>query len=113
MFFRVYYYIVAGNERNWFSIDKSYGNIYTKKKLDREERSQYSLQIKTSNDPYKQCENDVCNIGPSSNPEEDSSIVLVHIFVKDKNDNLPNFESSEYYVGIPYDGKVGEDVRLL
>ena len=115
MFFRVYYYIVAGNERNWFSIDKSYGNIYTKKKLDREERSQYSLQIKTSNDPYKQCENDVCNIGPSSNPEEDSSIVLVHIFVEDKNDNLPNFESSEYYVGIPYDGKVGDlilDVKV-
>jgi len=35
---RVYYYIVAGNEGRWFSVDKTYGNIYTKQKLDREER---------------------------------------------------------------------------
>jgi hypothetical protein len=112
---RVYYYIVAGNEGNWFSIDKSYGNIYTKKRLDREERDRYSLQIKTSNDPYKECEKGVCNIGPSANTEEDSSVVLVQIFIEDKNDNLPNFELSEYYVGIPYDGKVGDlilDVKV-
>ena len=124
--FRVYYYIVAGNEGNWFSIDKSYGNIYTKKKLDREERDHYELQIKTSNDAFKKCEdqnqasngNTECsqyNIEPSSNPEEDSSVVIVQVFVEDKNDNLPNFESSEYYVGMPYDGKVGDlilDVKV-
>ncbi len=38
---RVYYYIVAGNEGRWFSVDKTYGNIYTKQKLDREERYQF------------------------------------------------------------------------
>jgi hypothetical protein len=27
---RVYYYIVAGNDGRWFSVDKTYGNIYTK-----------------------------------------------------------------------------------
>ena len=112
----MYYYIVDGNDGNWFSIDKSYGNIYTKKKLDREERDHYTLQIKTSNEPYKDCsENGICNIGPSDNPEDDSSVVLVDIFVEDKNDNLPNFETSEYYVGIPYDGKVGDlilDVKV-
>ena len=32
---RVYYYIVQGNEERWFSVDKTYGNIYTKKRLDR------------------------------------------------------------------------------
>ena len=74
-----------GNDGNWFSIDKSYGNIYTKKKLDREERDHYTLQIKTSNEPYKDCsENGVCNIGPSDNPEDDLSVVLVDIFVEDK-----------------------------
>ena len=72
-------------------------------------------QIKTSNDPYKECKKGVCNVGPSDNPDVDSSVVLVQIFVEDKNDNLPNFESSEYYVGIPYDGKVGDlilDVKV-
>ena len=122
----MYYYIVAGNEGNWFSIDKSYGNIYTKKKLDREERDHYELQIKTSNDAFKKCEdqneasnaNTGCskyNIEPSSNPEKDSSVVIVQVFVEDKNDNLPNFESAEYYVGMPYDGKVGDlilDVKV-
>ena len=122
----MYYYIVAGNAGNWFSIDKSYGNIYTKKKLDREERDHYELQIKTSNDAFKKCEdqneasngNAECskyNIEPSSNADEDSSVVIVQVFVEDKNDNLPNFESSEYYVGMPYDGKVGDlilDVKV-
>ena len=90
----MYYYIVAGNEGNWFSIDKSYGNIYTKKKLDREERDHYELQIKTSNDAFKKCEdqneasngNTECskyNIEPSSNPEKDSSVVIVQVFVED------------------------------
>jgi len=27
---------------------------------------------------------------------------------EDKNDNLPKFESETYYVGIPFDAKVGD-----
>jgi hypothetical protein len=30
---RVFYYIVSGNDGKWFSVDKTYGNIYTKQKL--------------------------------------------------------------------------------
>ena len=42
---RVYYYIVSGNDGRWFSVDKTYGNIYTKQKLDREERDSYMFTI--------------------------------------------------------------------
>ena len=114
---------MAGNEGRWFSIDKSYGNIYTKKRLDREERDHYDLKIKTSNDPNFGIVKKVCStnnnpntIGttcieqpqPDYDSADDASIVMVQIFIDDKNDNLPNFETSEYYVGIPYDAKVGD-----
>ena len=92
----------------WFSIDKTYGNIYTKKRLDREERDRYSLQIKTTNDPDIVCEGKTCDITPSDDPDNDSSVVVVQIFVEDKNDNLPVFEQREYFVGIPFDAKVGD-----
>ena len=92
----------------WFSIDKTYGNIYTKKRLDREERDRYSLQIKTTNDPDIVCEGKTCDITPSDDPDNDDSVVVVQIFVEDKNDNLPVFEQREYFVGIPFDAKVGD-----
>jgi hypothetical protein len=53
---RVFYYIVAGNEGKWFSVDKTYGNIYTKQRLDREERDHYVIQVKTTNNPDIVCE---------------------------------------------------------
>ena len=105
---RVFYYIVAGNEGRWFSIDKTYGNIYTKKRLDREQRERYSLQVKTTNDPDVVCEGRTCDIPASDDPESDPSVVIVQIFVEDKNDNLPRFEQEEYFVGIPFDAKVGD-----
>ena len=48
---RVFYYIIDGNVEKWFSVDKTYGNIYTKKRLDREERDHYMIQVKTTNNP--------------------------------------------------------------
>ena len=48
---RIFYYIINGNDGKWFSIDKTYGNIYTKQKLDREERDHYVIQVKTTNNP--------------------------------------------------------------
>jgi len=50
-FGRVFYYITSGNQESWFSIDKTQGTIYTKQKLDREERDQYVLTVKASNNP--------------------------------------------------------------
>ena len=33
---------------------------------------------------------------------------MVHIFVEDKNDNLPQFKSEQFFIGIPYDAKIGD-----
>ena len=42
------------------------------------------------------------------NPANDNSVILVHIFVEDKNDNLPQFEATEFNIGIPFDAKIGD-----
>ena len=64
----------------------------------------------TNDDPnYIVCEGKTCDIEPSDiDPDNDPSVVVVQIFVEDKNDNLPVFEQREYFVGIPFDAKVGD-----
>ena len=105
---RVFYYIIDGNEDKWFSIDKTYGNIYTKQRLDREERDHYVIQVKTTNNPDLVCEGSICDIEPVLDPRGDDSVIMVHIFVDDKNDNLPQFEDKEFFIGIPFDSKIGD-----
>jgi hypothetical protein len=41
-------------------------------------------------------------------PRLDDSVVMVHIFVEDKNDNLPQFEAEEFNIGIPFNAKLGD-----
>ena len=78
---RVYYYIVGGNEGRWFSVDKTYGNIYTKQTLDREERSNYELIVKTSNDPDHICEGATCDFDVPNEIAGDPSFVVVQVNV--------------------------------
>ena len=96
---RVFYYIINGNDGKWFSIDRTYGHIYTKKKLDREERDNYVIQVHTTNNANHVCEGTICDIEPVVDPSTDNSVILVHIFVEDKNDNLPQFETNEFNIG--------------
>ena len=105
---RVFYYIIDGNAEKWFSVDKTYGNIYTKKRLDREERDHYVIQVKTTNNPDLVCEGSICDIESVPDPRQDNSVIMVHIFVEDKNDNLPQFKSEEFFIGIPYNAKIGD-----
>lgn len=104
----VYYYIVGGNEERWFSIDKTYGNIYTKRRLDRETRDSFEVIIKATNNADLVCEGDTCDIDMETQDLQDSSIMKVQIFVEDKNDNFPQFRSDEFFVGIPFNAKVGD-----
>ena len=96
---RVFYYIINGNNGKWFSIDRTYGHIYTKKKLDREERDNYVIQVHTTNNANHVCEGSICDIDPVVDPSKNDSVILVHIFVEDKNDNLPQFETDEFNIG--------------
>ena len=109
-FGRIYYYILKGNEGTWFSIDKIQGNIYTKKKLDREERDSYTLLVKATNDAGLVCEPSHCDIDiPDSYDNiDDPSIIQIEVIIQDINDNMLQLSSDAYYVGVPFDSKVGD-----
>ncbi len=113
---RIYYYIVEGNEERWFSIDKTYGNIYTKKKIDREKvtlkfqfikkipiyfgvsflyyffyckTDHFDLVVKASNDADLLCDGSTCDVEVTEQDFKDRAAIRVQIYVEDKNDNLP------------------------
>jgi hypothetical protein len=48
---KIFYYIISGNENGRFSLDRTTGNIYTNASFDHEEKNEYNLFIKASNDP--------------------------------------------------------------
>lgn len=48
---KIFYYIISGNENGRFSLDRTTGNIYTNASFDREDKNEYNLFIKASNDP--------------------------------------------------------------
>jgi len=105
---RVFYYITKGNEGSWFSIDKTQGTIYTKQILDREERNQYTLFVKASNNPGYVCEANHCDIKMSENSLEDGSILKIEVNIQDINDNDLQFVTNQFFVGIPFDASVGD-----
>lgn len=47
---KIYYHILAGNEGNWFYIDRTHGFVYNRVVLDREVRHTYDLLVKATND---------------------------------------------------------------
>ncbi len=46
----IYQHILAGNEGNWFYIDRTHGFVYNRVVLDREIRHIYDLLVKATND---------------------------------------------------------------
>ena len=107
-FGRVFYYITAGNEGSWFSIDKTQGTIYTKAVLDREEVDHYTLYVKASNNPGFVCEATHCDITMTEGDDEDGSILKIDIDIQDINDNDLQFATNQFFVGIPFDASVGD-----
>ena len=107
-FGEVFYYIVKGNEGSWFSIAKSQGTIYTNKVLDREERDKYTLFVKASNKRNVVCEAVHCDIQMTEGDDQEGSIVKIQIDIQDINDNNLQFESDDFFVGIPLDASVGD-----
>lgn len=109
----IYYYILLGNENGAFYVDKTSGDVYTNRSLDREEVDTYHLYILaskksdlhiTSKDRY----------GFSiKSLDRDSTVAKVEVKVLDLNDNAPKFERDIYYAGVSAKASISELVTVV
>ena len=92
---QINYYIISGNVNESFYIDKLHGNLYTNGILDREEKSQYYLVVKATNDPNF--------ILPGEDnlvyDKDDASVAVITVNIDDVNDSPPVFSKEDYYAG--------------
>ena len=95
----VVYRLITGDD-GLFSLDTITGKIRTRVVLDREQNSFYSLTVAANdlavNESLRQ-----------------TSTVLVHIYVTDLNDNVPQFEQTFYYVGLLDNTTIGSSVLQI
>uniref|UniRef100_F6ZD41 Uncharacterized protein n=1 Tax=Xenopus tropicalis TaxID=8364 RepID=F6ZD41_XENTR len=82
-----------------FHIDPQTGSIFTASVFDRETRSSYLLEIKSSDGSE--------SARPGKHGQPNSDTAYVRIFISDVNDNKPSFTQSAYYVNVDEDQDVG------
>ncbi|OTF81020.1 protocadherin Fat 4-like protein, partial [Euroglyphus maynei] len=87
----VSYYLGGGRDSQSFQINKSTGDLCTRKILDREHQDRYEFFV-------------------IANDEKFETTVPVSIEVLDENDNQPLFEQQKYVVSIPHDSHPGQTV---
>ncbi|XP_059616920.1 cadherin-87A [Phlebotomus argentipes] len=109
----IYYYIMLGNEEGAFYIDKTSGDVFTNKSLDRETTDKYMLFILASKKPDMVITDDDRAAYSVKALERDSTVAKVEIKVLDINDNPPVFAPEIYYAGISSKASINELVTLL
>lgn len=87
----IYYYILLGNEDGAFYIDKTSGDVFTNKSLDREAVDMYALYILASKKSDLHISEMELMFLSTESLERNSTIAKVWISVLDENDNAPEF----------------------
>lgn len=88
-------YHLSGNNSDMFSMGLHTGVLTIKGRLDREQQSEYRLQVHAVDGGGRSCTTDVL------------------ISIKDVNDNAPQFSNSVYKVSIPEDAKINTLITRL
>lgn len=87
----IFYYILLGNEDGAFYIDKTSGDVFTNKSLDRETVDIYALYILASKKSDLHISEMELMFLSTESLERNSTIAKVWISVLDENDNAPEF----------------------
>ncbi|XP_075045350.1 neural-cadherin-like [Mixophyes fleayi] len=85
-----------------FHIDPQTGSIYTASLFDREMKTSYLLEVKSSDGSE--------SARPGKHGQPNSDTAYVRIFISDVNDNQPSFTQSAYYASVDEDQDVGSVV---
>ncbi|XP_063975231.1 cadherin-23 isoform X2 [Diachasmimorpha longicaudata] len=91
---QVCYFIVGGNDDEYFRLDMITHKLTTGKTLDREQQQEYLLMIKATED---------CNTLPMNQSfasQADNTLLKVNITVSDVNDNPPKFLNRVFTGGV-------------
>lgn len=110
---KIYYYMMLGNEDGAFYVDKTTGDIYTNKTLDREEADVYALYIKSSKKQDLLITERDRMMMSTKKLERDSTVAKVWITVLDVNDNPPVFKQDVYYAGVSSKAAINELVTIV
>ncbi|XP_076368154.1 cadherin 74A isoform X2 [Tachypleus tridentatus] len=105
----IYYYFSYGHENQAFgirTIANNTGEIFTKKRIDREEKDQYSLTVKVG----KASPSSVQHISKPYDPN-DLTEIQIYINIIDIDDNSPVFKKANNVLGIRVNTEV--DTQLL
>ncbi|XP_068117206.1 neural-cadherin-like [Hyperolius riggenbachi] len=88
-----------------FHIDPQTGSIYTASVFDRETKTSYLLEVKSSDGSESS--------RPGKHGQPNSDTAYVRIFISDVNDNPPAFTQSAYYVNVDEDQDAGAVVATV
>ncbi|CRK91477.1 CLUMA_CG005143, isoform A [Clunio marinus] len=109
----IFYYILLGNEEGAFYIDKTSGDVFTNKSLDRETVDMYALYILASKKSDLHISESELMFLSMESLERNSTIAKVWISVLDENDNAPEFSQDSYYAGVSKKSGMNELIALI
>ncbi|KAM3920083.1 neural-cadherin-like [Leptodactylus fuscus] len=92
-------------DHDLFHIDPQTGSIYTATVFDREEKTSYLLEVKSSDGSE--------SARPGKHGQPNSDTAYVRIFITDVNDNQPTFTQRAYFVSVEEDQDVGSVVVTI
>ncbi|XP_050101039.1 cadherin-87A isoform X1 [Anopheles aquasalis] len=109
----IYYYVLLGNEDGAFYIDKTSGDLYTNRSIDREVNDMYLLYVLASKQPDLYVSERDRIMLSTEQLERNATVAKVWVSVLDVNDNAPVFRRDTYYAGISSRASINELVTLV
>uniref|UniRef100_A0A182NLH4 Cadherin domain-containing protein n=1 Tax=Anopheles dirus TaxID=7168 RepID=A0A182NLH4_9DIPT len=109
----IYYYMLLGNEDGAFYVDKTSGDLYTNRSVDREENDAYVLYVLASKQSDLYVSEHERALLSTEQLERNATVAKVWVHVLDVNDNAPVFRRDVYYAGISSKASINELVAIV
>uniref|UniRef100_A0A182Y7D4 Cadherin domain-containing protein n=1 Tax=Anopheles stephensi TaxID=30069 RepID=A0A182Y7D4_ANOST len=109
----IFYYMLLGNEDGAFYVDKTSGDLYTNRSIDREVNDMYVLYVLASKQSDLYISEHERALLSLEQLERNATVAKVWVHVLDINDNAPVFKRDVYYAGISSKASINELVTIV